>query len=104
MNLVAFVGKINELPVLRESANGNKYAIMPIRVQRSFMNSEGIYEEDDIAVTLWRGIAQQTVDIAKCGDSIAVKGRVQSHMYEGSDGQLHRSYDIIAEQVSFLMR
>lgn len=102
MNVVAFVGKIVEAPNLRESVNGNKFATMPIRVQRSFMNSEGVYEEDDIVVTLWRGIAQQTADIAHGGDLVAIKGRIQSRMFEGNDGQMHRSYDVIAEQVSFL--
>lgn len=102
MNLVAFVGKISELPKLRESVNGNTFALMPVRVQRSFMNSEGVYEEDDISVTLWKGIAKQTVDIARCGDTVAIKGRIQSHLFEGNDGAMHRSYDIIAEQVSFL--
>ena len=97
MNLVAFVGNIVEPPKLRESAMGNKFAVMEINVRRAFPNSEGVYEVDTLAGTLWKGIAQT-------GDTVAVKGRIQSHTFEGNDGQQHRSYDIIAEYVSLIQR
>lgn len=102
MNVVAFVGTIVDVPVLRESNVGNKYAIMDVQVKRAFPNSEGVYEYDVLSVTLWKGIAQTTADIAKIGDQVAIKGRIQSHVYEGSDGRQHRGYDIFAEHVSFL--
>lgn len=102
MNVVAFVGQIADLPKLRESAQGNKFATMVVNVPRPFMNSEGVYESDEITFTLWKGIAETTTRLAKEGDHVAIKGRLQSHTFEGNDGLLHRSYDIIAENVSFL--
>lgn len=102
MNVVAFVGQIADLPKLRESAQGNKFATMVVRVARPFMNSEGVYEQDEITFTLWKGIAETTARVAKQGDQIAIRGRLQSHTYEGNDGLQHRSYDIIAENVSFI--
>lgn len=102
MNVVAFVGTIVDAPVLRESNVGNKYAIMDVEVKRAFPNSEGIYEYDVLSVTLWKGIAQTTADVAKKGDQVAIKGRIQSHVYEGNDGRKYRGYDIFAEQISFL--
>lgn len=102
MNIVAFVGQIAELPKLRESAQGNKFATMIVRVPRSFPNSEGVYEQDELTFTLWKGIAETTTSVASMDDHVAIKGRLQSHTFEGNDGQLHRSYDIIAEHVSFL--
>lgn len=104
MNIVAFVGKIVELPKLRESAQGNKFATMIVRVPRSFANSEGVYEQDDLTFTLWKGIAETTVNVASLHDQVAIKGRLQSHLFEGNDGQPHRSYDLIAEHVSFLTK
>ena len=59
---------------------------------------------DTLAVTLWKGIAQTTSEVAQKGDTVAVKGRIQSHTFEGNDGQQHRSYDIIAEYVSLIQR
>ncbi len=102
MNIVAFVGTIVEPPILRESNVGNKYAIMDISVKRPFPNSNGVFEDDVFSVTLWKGIAQTTSDVAKKGDCVAIKGRIQSRTYEGNDGAEHRSYDIFAEHVSLL--
>lgn len=102
MNLVVFVGKIKEIPVLKESTHGNAYAVMKVEVTRPFANSEGIYESDEFSVTLWKGIAQTTAKIAGEGDVVAIKGRMQSRPYEGKDGMTYLSYDIIAEKVSFI--
>lgn len=104
MNIVAFVGQISEPPKLRESSQGNKFATMVVRVPRPFMNSEGVYEQDELTFTLWKGIAETTARVAQVGDQVAIKGRLQSHTFEGNDGMLHRSYDIIAENVSFLSK
>ena len=104
MNIVAFVGKISEPPKLRESAQGNKFATMVVSVPRPFTNSEGIYELDELTFTLWKGIAETTARIAQAGDQVAIKGRLQSHTFEGNDGMMHRSYDIIAENVTFITK
>ena len=102
MNVVAFVGTIVEIPILRESNAGNKFAVMDVEVKRAFPNSEGIYEYDVLSVTLWKGIAQTTAEVAKAGDLVAVKGRIQSHEYEANDGHKYRGYDLFAEHVTFL--
>lgn len=102
MNVLAFVGKISEAPQLKESNMGNKYATMLIDVKRNFANSNGTFDTDKFSVTLWKGIAETTTAACQEGDWIAVKGRLQSHDYEGKDGGMHRSYDIIAEQITLL--
>ena len=102
MNVVAFVGKVKELPQLKESSAGDKYTTMTLEVRRNFPNSDGTYEFDKIAVTLWKGIAETTASICKPGDSVAIKGRIQSHDYEGRDGVIRSAYDIIAEFVDYV--
>ena len=102
MNVMAFVGKIHQSPRLRESVNGNKYAVMEVAVPRPFPNSDGHYETDYLTVTLWRGIAETTSAVASEGDLVAIKGRIQSHNYEASDGTQRTAYDLIAEHVHLL--
>lgn len=102
MNLIALVGELVEQPVLRESAMGNRYAIMTLKVTRPFAGVDGRYESDIFTVSIWRGIAESIVDNGKIGDKIAMKGRLQSRVYEGSDGVERRSYDLIAEYVTIL--
>lgn len=104
MNVIAFVGELTDLSDIRTSAAGNRFATMTIRVQRPFANSEGIYEFDNLSVMLWKGIAETAMAVARVGDQVAVKGRMQSHTFEGQDGKRHRSYDLIAEHVSFIKK
>ena len=100
MNVIAFVGELSELSDIRTSAAGNRFATMTIRVQRPFANSEGVYEYDHLSIMLWKGIAETAMGAAH----VSVKGRLQSHTFEGQDGKLHRSYDLIAEHVSFIKK
>lgn len=102
MNIVIFIGEISEAPYIRESAMGNKFALMKVRIPRPFSNSEGVYESDEVVVTLWKGIAQTAAEVADVGDSVAIKGRLQSRSFEGKDGNIHLAYDVIAERVSFI--
>lgn len=104
MNVIAFVGELTELSEIRTSASGNRFATMMIRVQRPFANSEGVYEYDNLNIMLWKGIAETAMAAAQVGDHVSVKGRMQSHTFEGQDGKLHRSYDLIAEHVSFIKK
>lgn len=104
MNVIAFVGELTELSEIRTSATGNRFATMMIRVQRPFANSEGVYEYDNLNIMLWKGIAETAMAAAQVGDHVSVKGRMQSHTFEGQDGKLHRSYDLIAEHVSFIKK
>ena len=104
MNVIAFVGELTELSEIRTSAAGNRFATMMIRVQRPFANSEGVYEYDHLNIMLWKGIAETAMAAAQVGDHVSVKGRMQSHTFEGQDGKLHRSYDLIAEHVSFIKK
>jgi single-strand DNA-binding protein len=102
MNLIALVGELVDKPVLRESSMGNRYAIMNIKVTRPFAGVDGRYESDIFNVSIWRGIAESIVENGKPGDQIAMKGRLQSRVYEGSDGVERRSYDLIAEYVTIM--
>lgn len=102
MNFAIFVGKIVELPQLKETNNGVKFATMTIEVDRNFRNVDGVYEKDLIHFTLWRGIAEEAIVAAKVNDYIAVKARVQSRSYESEQGNIFYNYEYIAEKISFL--
>ena len=102
LNQFIVIGRIKELPVIRETTNGNKISTLLLEVDRNFKNSDGVYEKDVFQITLWKGIAESTVHLSEIGSLIAVKGRVQASTYEGKDGIQYYNYEIIAEKVSFL--
>ena len=102
MNQCLLVGKVKELPELKETATGHKVASILIEVDRNFMNSEGIYEKDIFKVDLWRSLAEQTCSIAKIGSLLGIKGRFVSKNYTNEENTTYYNADIIAEKVSFL--
>lgn len=101
MNQVVVVGRVKELPVIKETANGNKVAYMLVEVERSFKNAQGDIEKDDFMVTLWRGIAEECHASCTVGSVVGVKGRLQANNYT-KDDVIYYKPEIIAEKVSIL--
>lgn len=101
LNIVVLAGKVVELPVLKETANGTKYATVVLEVTRPFKNSNSQYEQDRIAVTMWKGIAETANDVCKIGSTLGIKGRISTFSVE-KEGQIYYNYEIIAEHVSFM--
>lgn len=102
MNCYALVGEIVEKPEVKELSSGTKLANLLVRVKRAFPNSQGVFEYDKFSVTLWRGIAETCIDVAKPGDIVAIKGRFQSRELTSSEGNPFLVYDIVAEHVTFI--
>lgn len=104
INIFCIAGKMVKISELKETPNGTKHSTILIEVERDFRNSDGIYESDQIAVEVWRGIAETCVKHCKVGDVLGIKGRIQSREYKANDGNVYLNYDIIAEKVSFLKK
>ncbi len=103
MNTFVLVGKIAELPELKETSSGFKVASMIIEVERSFKNVDGLYEHDYFPLTLWKGLAETTTEIANIDDVVAIKGRVQSNRFE-SNNRVYYNHEFIAEKLSFIKK
>lgn len=101
LNFIVLAGKIIEMPVLKETVNGTKYANVVLEITRPFKNSNSQYDHDRIVVTMWKGIAETAMEVCKLGDILGVKGRVQSYSVE-KENQTYYNYEIVAEHVSFI--
>ena len=101
LNQVVLVGRLVRNIEINESENGKKYSNITLAVPRSFKNMNGEYETDFIDCTLWDNIAKNTMEYCKQGDVIAVKGRLQSAVYE-IDDKKHHKLSVISEKVTFL--
>ena len=104
LNQIVLVGKIVEMPTLKETSTGIKYANLLISADRSFKNVDGVYESDVISCLLWRGVAESCVDLCEIGGVVGIKGRLQSNPYQKEEGIVFYNYEIIAEKVSFLTK
>lgn len=98
-NQVILIGRIvNELTIDSDTKNCE----ITIAINRDFKNEDGIYETDFIPVTLKGTIATNVVEYCKKGDIVAIKGRIETSIYEKEDGTKIRNIEIIADKVSFL--
>ena len=101
LNQVILVGRLVRSPEMKETENKNKVSRITLAIPRSYKNVNGEYETDFIDCTLWKNVAENTVEYCKKGDIVGIKGRLQSNVYE-KDGQPVYSTELIAEKVTFL--
>ena len=100
LNQLTLVGRLVRNPEVI-TTNDTKLSHITIAVPRSYKNINGEYETDYINCTLWRGIAESTAEYCKKGDLIAIRGRLQSSVYE-KDGKNVYATDVIVEKITFL--
>ena len=102
LNQVVLVGRLTDKPVVIESESGKKYTTIVLAVQRALKNAEGLYETDFFRCILWNGIAGNTSEYCNTGDTIGIKGRLQTRVYENEEKEKKYITEIIAEKVTFL--
>lgn len=102
LNQIIIAGNVVEDIELKETSNQTHYANLVIKVKREYRNSQGNYDEDVFSVLLWRSVADQCIMNCKKDDLVAIKGRVQSNVYNREDGTTFYNYEIIADKVMVL--
>ncbi len=102
MNNVMLVGRLTKEPEIQEGESGKKRTFMTLAVNRSYKNTEGIYECDFIPCLLWDGLAQNLTDYCKKGDVVGVRGRIQQDQVEKEDGTKESKLVIVVEKLTFL--
>ena len=102
MNNVMLVGRLANTPELFSAENGRKGAFITIAVSRPYKNQDGEYEADFIDCALWTGIAESTVEYCKKGDTIGVRGKLQSRIIENEDGTKYKKVEVVADRISFI--
>lgn len=102
LNQVVLVGRLTDDVDIITRENGKRVSSLVLAVQRSFKNSDGIYETDFIRCTLWNAVATSTSEYCHKGDIVGIKGRIQVNTYDDKDGTKKYSTEVIAEKVTFL--
>ena len=101
-NLVYLIGRLTMEPEVNKTESGKQVMAINLAVQRSYKNSDGIYEADFIKCVLWEGIASRTAEFCHKGDLIAVRGQVRTSTYTNENGEKRKNTEILVEKVSFL--
>ncbi|OCN04221.1 hypothetical protein A4S06_03365 [Erysipelotrichaceae bacterium MTC7] len=102
LNHFVLVGRMVEKPELRLTSSNIKFATASVKVKRNFKNADNVYDHDIFQVTLWRGIAEDVIDVCESGSLVGVKGRIQTSFYTSEENKTYTNYEFIAEKVQFL--
>lgn len=102
LNLITLVGRITKDLEMRETTDKVKVTNVTLAVPHSFKNKDGAYDNDFIQVTLWKQLAENTVEYCKKGDLIGITGHLQNKNYTDKDGNKRYELEVVAEKVAFL--
>ena len=97
LNQVVMVGRLLDIPEVKELENGKKVVNITLIVPRCYKNEDGEYEKDFIDCMLWSGIAENTAEYCNKGDVVGVKGRIETTIIDKV-----KHSNVIAEKVTFL--
>ncbi len=105
VNQVVLVGRLVSDPQLKSLEDGRKVANTTLALQRTFKNKHSdTYETDFIKCTLWSGIAENTAQYCKKGDTVGIKGRLAQKYYELNEEKSFSYPEVIVEKISFINR
>jgi single-strand DNA-binding protein len=103
LNQVILVGRLVYDPELRKLEDGTSVTTITLAITRGYKNAQtGEYDTDFLRCTLWRGIAENTVEYCKKGSTVGVKARLQQRSHECSDGKMFNYPEIIADKITFI--
>lgn len=101
INQVFLVGRLTKTPEVK-TVKGKKQCQITVAVKRNFKNPDGIYDTDFITCTVWNVIAERVSEYCEKGSLISVKARIQNNNYTNKEDVKVYTYEIIAENISFM--
>jgi len=102
INRVVLVGRLTRDPELRYTTNNIANLRFTVAVNRQFSNQNGERQADFIGCVAWRAQAENMARFLKKGALVGVEGRIETGSYQGQDGQMRYTTDVIADSVQFL--
>jgi single-strand DNA-binding protein len=101
VNSVMLVGRLAQDIEIKKLDSGREVTKVGLAVPRSFKNPDGVYETDFFDCILWEGLAKNASEYCKKGDTVGVRGRLQTSTYE-LEGVKRKAVEIIVEKLTFL--
>lgn len=102
INRVVLVGRLTRDPELKYTTNNIANLRFTVAVNRQFSNQNGERQADFIGCVAWRAQAENMARFLKKGALVGVEGRIETGSYQGQDGQMRYTTDVIADSVQFL--
>lgn len=105
MSPSTFVGNITSDPELKFTANGTAKLSFSVAVNHYW--TEGQEKKEDTSffnVVAWRGLAEDTANVAEKGMGIIVQGRLDQRTYEDKEGNKRNYVELVADAIGVQTR
>jgi single-strand DNA-binding protein len=102
VNSVMLVGRLAQDIEVKKLESGKEVTKVALAVPRTFKNPDGVYETDFFDCILWEGLAKNASEYCKKGDTVGVRGRLQTSTYELDDKTKRKVVEVIVEKLTFL--
>jgi single-strand DNA-binding protein len=105
LNRVQLIGHLGRDAEARFTANGKKYAVFTLAVNRSWKAASGEKQEhtDWFMVNAWGKLGDFAAEYIKKGRLVLVEGRLQTDRWE-EKGETHYRTTVIARSIQLLDR
>ena len=103
LNKVMIIGNLGRDPEMRYTPKGAPVTSFTVAVNRQWSGEDGPQKETEwFNVVAWNKLAETCSQVLSKGRSVYVEGRLQTHSWDGQDGQKHYRTEVIAQTVTFL--
>ena len=103
LNKVMLIGNVGQDPELRYTPDGNPVANFSIAVNRRRKVGDEFKDETEwFNIVCFSRTAENVNQYLSKGQKVYVEGRFQSSEYVGQDGNQRKSFEVIANNVTFL--
>jgi single-strand DNA-binding protein len=104
LNKVMVIGFLGRDPEMRFTPSGKSVANFSIASSRSWKTADGEThtETEWFNVVAWERLAEISKEYMSKGSRVYVEGRLQSHNWQDSEGNQHKSLEIVAKDILLL--
>lgn len=101
LNRAQVIGNLTRDPELKYTSGGQAVASFSVATNRSWTNTDGT-KQDAVEyhdIVAWGKLAEIANQVLAKGKPAYVEGRLQTHNWEGQDGQKRNKTEIVAENI-----
>ncbi len=104
LNKVMIIGNLGRDPELRSMPNGKSVTNFSVAVGRRWTTPDGEQREETewFHVVLFEKLGEIANQYLSKGQKVYIEGRLQTHSWDGNDGQKHSRTEVIANQMVML--
>ena len=106
LNKIMVIGNVGTDPEMRYTPSGSPVTSFRLATNRRYTTQEGERRDETewFTIVAWSSLAEQVNQYLAKGRRAYVEGRLHSHSYQGNDGPMRFTNEIIADRVLFLDR